>query len=448
MDSKKTYVLDTNVLLSSPNALFSFEDNTVIIPDIVLEELDNHKNSPGDIGYNARCVGRNLDSLRSQGNLLIGVKTERNGVIKIVRSTELPILPASFDMSKADNKILAIVLKIKNENRVNGLDLPVLVSRDINVRVKADILDIKAENFTTEQIKDLDSLYTGRRKEYVSEDTINAFYMNKSINPETINISDLTINEYIVLVNIADEKNTAIARFDGKNIVPLQYTDIKAVGSIIPKNVGQKFAWDALFTPAKDAPLVFLMGIAGTAKTFCTLAAGLDLVRDKGEYTKILITRANVKFDNDIGFLKGDENDKMTPLIRFAYDNFENIMSGDAIDVQDDIDELFDTGIVRTEALAYMRGRSINNTLILVDEAQNLTPTQAEGMIKRLGVGSKIVFCGDIKQVDNPNLSSNNNGLVYAIDRMKDSKLSYVVSFLDTECTRSELAKEAAERFK
>lgn len=216
-----------------------------------------------------------------------------------------------------------------------------------------------------------------------------------------------------------------------------------------PKNDAQKFAMEALLAPASEIPLVILKGPAGTAKTFLGLAAGISGVMDHKDYRKVLILRPNIKFDEDIGYLKGDEMDKIRPLIRPCLDNLEALLSNvddNVEEAQSKVDYVFEKGWVTAEALAYLRGRSIANTYILVDEAQNSTPMQMLGILTRAGLNSKIVIVGDPNQIDNPKVDRRNNGLVYAANKMKDSPLCAQLTFSEDECVRSELAKEAAKK--
>lgn len=448
---KKIYILDTNVLLQSPMSLFSFEDNDVVLPDIVLEELDNHKNDNNEVGYNARCVIRSLDDLRQIGSLVDGVKLQNGGTFRIETNHIKTELVSSWDSSKADNRILRVAKGITDDYKRDPEYEVVLVSKDVNVRIKADIIGVKAEDYLTEAIADENKQYKGRREMYITSDEINAFYRDGLIPKEN---ADLTVNEYILMICDSDTKQTALGRFDGKNIVKLHYSNHRPSG-VRPRNVGQNFMQEALMMSAEEAPLVIIKGAAGTAKTFYSLAVGLSKVMETDrEYRKILITRPNVTFDNDIGFLPGSEKDKIGPLLRFANDNLETLLAGEnKLDetedmVSDRVAEIFERGYVTAEALNFMRGRSITQNYIIVDEAQNLTPHMARSIITRAGVGTKIILLGDPEQIDNPKLTKRNNGLVYAIEKMQGDPQCHILTLEDSECTRSKLAVSAGERMR
>lgn len=443
MTEKKTYILDTNVIISSPESLTSFEEHEVVIPDMVIEELDNLKKRDGDVKYNAIAALRMIDDLRGKGNIMEGVNiNDKGGTLRIVIDTSDIQLPPNFIEQKGDNRILKIALAIFKSN-----NQAVLVSQDTCVRIKADMLGLRAEDYRNGLITSDSELYTGRHDIYCSETQINDFYKNKELSLDELETNiKLLPNEYINIKDFSNPSHSGLGRVSGNQIVPLTFKDQHPFG-IRPRNKGQYFLQEALMLPAEDAPLVIIKGPAGTAKTFYSLAVGLDAVYEKHQYRKILITRANVKFDADIGYLKGSEEEKIGPLIRFANDNLENLLSNNEDDektLADKIQELFDRGIIAAEAMAYMRGRSINNTYIFVDEAQNLTPSQVKGMITRAGLGTKIILAGDPGQIDNPKLSWRNNGLMYAIDKMKGNPLCHIISFTDDECVRSSLAISAA----
>lgn len=457
-EDTKTYVLDTNVLIQDPNCLYVFEDNTIVIPDVVLEELDKHKSKEGDLGHSAREVCRILEGLRQHGKLVDGVFTPDGGKIYVVNYDikHRDKMPLSWDEQKADNRILAIAKYFADTEP----GYVALVTQDINMRLKADSIMLNAEEYRTERVPVESTKYTGRREMMVSPEIINNLFSCRGVEltdiPEKYRI-DLQVNEFICMVDETNFQHSALARYDGNRIVPLEYLESRPSG-LIPRNTGQRFAQEALMTPAEQAPLVILKGAAGTGKTLCAIAAGLHQVMEEGTYKKIVITRANVKMDADIGYLKGDMEAKLTPLLSAMFDNLEILLDESALTgkgVKDDqetsrdkIDELFDRGYIEMEALAYLRGRSLANTYLIVDEAQNATPGQIKSIITRCGVGSKVVLCGDPSQIDNPRLNSRTNGLVYASDKMLGSDMTWQVSFTQEECVRSELAKEAAERMK
>lgn len=354
---RKIYVLDTNVLIHSPEALLHFEDNEVVLPIVVLEELDGLKNADKEKGSNAREAIRHLEMLRQQGNLLEGVETKEHGIIRIEKNYVTVELPDS-----------------KNDNRI----------------LKAD----------------------------------------------------------------QSSRKTHLGRFDGQRIVPLKYKKSHPYG-VTPRNVGQYFLQEALMEDPDEAPLVIVKGMAGTAKTFYAVAVGLEKVynADKKEYRKILISRPNAQFDDDIGDLPGTEQEKISPLMRPIIDNLEQLIDSDEKERYRDEEELhgktselFERGIIEAEAMNFIRGRSFVNTYLIIDEAQNMTPKQVTGIITRAGKGTKVVLLGDPRQIDNPYLDEKTNGLSYASERMKGSPLCYQVTLTAEECERSELALDAIGR--
>lgn len=443
---KKKFLLDTNILMRSPKAIYVFEENDVLICNTTLEELDDLKNKPGETGYNAREAIRVLNALREKtDNLYEGVKLPGSGMLRIVQDctpeeaeSVRGKLPKEWSLGKPDNRIIDTAIK----------NNAILVTNDISMLLKAQSTGLKTENFRNESVSDESLKYTGRSEVLAMPDVINSLYENGAIAYEDLynyNELDLETNEFITIRDATNESHTALGYFDGKCILKLNYDNKKPFG-IKPRNVGQRFAIEALMTPASEVPLVILKGAAGTAKTFLSLACGLSEVVDNKNYKKVLILRPNIKFDDDIGFLKGDEMDKIMPLIRPCLDNLEALVchkDDTAEESNDKVKELFDRGYVTAEALAYLRGRSISNTYILIDEAQNTTPNQMLGIITRAGVGSKIVIVGDPDQIDNPKVDHRNNGLVYAAEKMKGSKLCMQLTFEDEECTRSALALEA-----
>ena len=453
----KTFVLDTNVLAVSPYAIHSFDEHNVAIADITMEELDNLKTRPGETGANAREVIRMIEKLRQEGDLAKGVQLPMGGGLFHIEMNHLAAeIPSGWDQTKPDNRILRVCKGLLTEGKA-----PILVSNDTTMRIKAGLIGIPAEEYKTEQVKSVKEQYKGRSTVYVKPEAVGSFYKKGYLAPDDIvsYVGDeetevsLTKNEFLLLVNIADPKNSALGRFDGTKIVPLEFEKATPY-DVHPRNVGQRFAQEALMASAEDAPLVILKGPAGTAKTFYSLAVGLERVVNEGKFDRILIARSNTKFDDDIGFLPGEEKNKVGALCRGFADNISGLTKmqeksnkGARGPSQDNYaDLLFERGFIVAEAMAYMRGRSITDTWIIIDEAQNMTPTQAFGIISRAGVGSKIILIGDPDQIDNPKLDSRTNGLSFASERMKGSSLCWQTTFSEEECTRSELAAEAITR--
>ncbi|MBN2853287.1 MAG: PhoH family protein [Clostridia bacterium] len=453
---KKTFVLDTNVLLQSPSSIYTFEDNDIVIPAVVLEELDKFKKDNTDLGANARETARILDSLRVTGNLNKGVLLESGGMIKIELNCENVKLPECWDAKKNDNRVLKVCIGLKQEGKN-----VILVSKDIFERIKAEIVDVTAQDFYHEQVSEYDKQYTGKIDLYADEKHINEFFKNENLSPddafinyeENIVASDrLTANQFIIIHSLTNHKHTALGRYDGTSIVPLRFVNEHPFG-VTPRNANQKFIQEALMMNSEKAPLFILKGPAGTAKTFYSLAVGLHKVLDERSYRKILVCRPNVKMDEDIGFLPGTEQEKIAPYMRPVIDNLEIILDSENHDkfknefeLKDKIQELFDRNIINTEAIAFIRGRSIVGQWIIIDEAQNLTPKQVKGIITRAGKGTKIILAGDPFQIDHPFLDIRTNGLCYAAEKMKGSKLAFQLSLSEEDCERSPLAFESSKR--
>lgn len=454
---QKTYILDTNVLIQAPYALQSFEDNHLVLPLAVLEELDGLKNAEGERGANARQVIRYLESLRTAGNLLEGVPLPGGGTLRLEVNCVDVKLPEGFPEHKNDNRILKVCLGLQNRKTP-----VILVTKDIVVRVKAQMLGIQAEDFTTEQAPVSEEQYTGRCEVFVAEKKFEDF-KKKHITPEDVYQVDeageklpvtLMPNQFVILKSDQSARKTQLGRFDGKKIVPLSFHKKKPYG-VSPRNVGQKFLQEALMADAEGAPLVIVKGMAGTAKTFYTLAVGLHAMLEQEEpaYRRILISRPNAQFDDDIGFLPGDESEKIAPLLRPVVDNLELLVDqnekerfADERSLSGKVEELFDRRIVDAQALNFIRGRSISKTYLVIDEAQNLTPKQAKGIITRAGTGTKIILLGDPQQIDHPLLDERTNGLSYAAEKMKGSPLCWQVAMSAEECERSALAMDAVKR--
>ena len=455
----KTYVIDTNVLIQAPYALECFEDNDLVIPLVVLEELDGLKKADGEKGANARTAVRKLEGYRHKGDLLQGVELPGGGVLKIEKNFVHVELPPDLPDDKPDNRILKVckgLTETKKDKQV------ILVTKDIVLRLKAQILGIKAEDFEKEQISDDDAQYTGRTEVYIPEDKVKEF-KKKGISLSEAYQSDeegnhiipvFHENEFVILKPDQSTKKTLLGRVSGNKLVALVYKKSKPYG-ISPRNVGQYFMQEALMTDAKEAPLVIIKGMAGTAKTFYSLAVGMEKVYNNPsqEYRRVLVCRPNAQFDDDIGFLPGDEKEKIAPLMRPVIDNLEQILDSDEKkryedeeELSDKITEVFERGIIQTEALNFIRGRSIAKTYLIIDEAQNMTPNQVKGIITRAGEGTKIILLGDPQQIDKPFLDERTNGLSYAAKHMMDSPLCWQITLSAEECERSVLAMDAIQR--
>ncbi len=454
--TKKVYVLDTNVLIQSPAALLSFEDNDVALPIVCLEELDRLKSDDGERGANARECIRFLEKLRLSGNLLEGAALPGGGTLRVEANFINVALPDGLPEAKSDNRILKICKGLSE-----GGARVVLVSKDIIVRLKAQMMGLAAEDFTTEQSPRLAEQYTGRAEIYTADDNMQGF-RKKGIAPEETYICRdgerrpfvPVVNQFAVIRSELSDKKSLLGRFNGEKIVALESLKKEPFG-VKPRNVGQRFMQEALMQSAEAAPLVIVKGPAGTAKTFYSLAVGLEKIMNspEREYRRILVTRPNVQFDSDIGFLPGSEQEKIAPFLRPVVDNLEALVDRDEkerykdeFELSGKIEELFERGFITTEALNFVRGRTITKTYLIIDEAQNLTPKQAKGIISRAGKGTKIVMIGDPEQIDHPFLDERTNGLSYASERMKGSPLCFQLAMEPEECERSQLAFDAASR--
>lgn len=461
---RKTFVLDTNVLLQSPNALLAFGDNKVVLAEAVMEEIDNFKKGHSDLNVNARTVARFLDQLREKGKLTDGVEMENGGFLKVETNHKDVALPPNWEIKKADNRILQVCVALKEQ----GEDVH-LVTKDIMERIKADIMDIIAEDFESERAPKLDEQYKGRRNVYITDADVDKFYAQGSLSLEKTMLLDfdaegnctqlneeLYPNEFLVLISADNPNKTALAKVDGgiKSIVKLQFEKEFPYG-VKPRNVGQKFMQEALMMDTENVPLVILKGPAGTAKTFYSLAVGLEKVTESQEFRRVLVCRPNIAMDEELGFLPGTEQDKIAPLMRPIMDNLEILVDSDKKERYSSEDELagkvrflFEKGFIDTQAVGFLRGRSIVKHWLIIDEAQNLTPKQAKAIITRAGEGTKIVFCGDPEQIDNPFLDQRTNGLSYASEMMRGSTLCAQICAEDIECVRSKLAMEGAQRMR
>lgn len=451
----KTYVIDTNVLIQAPYALQCFEDNHLVLPLVVIEELDGLKKADGERGYNARKAIRYLEKLRLQGNLLAGVSLPNGGTLRVEANCIDVRLPKELPDDTADNRILKVCENLKEI-------APVLVTKDLVLRLKAQMLSIEAQDFSTEQVLAEEEQYTGRIQCYVDEDSFKDF-KKKGLSVDSVYQSDmdgkathptLTENQFVLIRADQSLRKTHLGRVKGQKIVPLEYKKSLPYG-VKPRNVGQYFLQEALMKPADEAPLVIVKGQAGTAKTFYTLAVGLEKIFNKptGEYRRILICRPNAQFDANIGFLPGDEQEKISPLMRPIIDNLEQLIDANEEDrydnetaLKDKIDEIFERNIIRTEALNFIRGRSFIKTYLIIDEAQNMTPNQVKSIITRAGKGTKIILLGAPNQIDKPFLDERTNGLSYASEKMKGSPLCFQLTMTADECERSELALDAIQR--
>ncbi|UDQ98110.1 PhoH family protein [Lentisphaerota bacterium WC36G] len=437
---KKVFVLDTNVLLHSAKAIESFEDNDVVLPMSVIEELDRFKKKQDELGRNARQTIRLLDRLRQHGNIHKGVKINDNredsGLLRIV-SGQGDIKNSSLDMDIADNRILRTAFQLQE----NGENI-VFITKDINLRIKADAIGLTVMDFEHEKIN-FDELYNGCRTIESTEEIINEFYDKKIIDAP---VKDLYPNEYTILIDKNDSKHSALGFNNNHGGLELLngFFDKNSVWNIHPRNKEQKMALDLLMNP--DIKLVTLVGQAGSGKTLLALAAALEATLHQSQYEKILVSRPIIPMGNDLGYMPGDKDEKMKHWMQPIFDNLDYLMHGGQKDTRSSskkIDDLFTSRKMEVEALTYIRGRSIPRQFVIIDEAQNLTPHEVKTIISRAGEGTKMVLTGDPYQIDNPYLDSSSNGLTYTVERMKDKKLHGHITLYKSE--RSDLAALAAE---
>lgn len=452
----KAYILDTNILLDSPRAIFGFDDNTVIITGTTLQELDSKKTAPGELGFNARETCRIIEKLRLKGDLTAGVPMDNAGVFKVILNAGQWHMPSGYSENKPDNQIINTVLDIK-KNQGHMFNQVILVTNDISMRINASVCAAACgfsdfvESCRNDHVSSTE-MYTGKRELHVSKETIDYIYKNKMLPPEAIfreDIPEPVENEFFILQS---DQSSALAVYRNHE---LKLIDTKALHPyhIQPKNASQTFALWALMQPVEEIPFVILKGPAGTAKTFLSLAAGLDQTYDSRahrSYDSVLISRNNVMADADFGALPGELEDKMNPLLAPFFDNLESLLRGNSDEdrecISRQIEDMIDSGVIEICALAYMRGRSITNKFLIVDETQNATRSQIRDIITRAGTGCKVVICGDPEQIDAHNLDKLNNGLVFASEKMKGSSVCAQISFTEEESVRSELAKEAIKR--
>jgi PhoH-like ATPase len=433
---KKRFVLDTNVLLHDPYAVDHFADNEVIVPIYAIEEIDQFKRELSERGRNARLVTRYLDHLREAGGRLSdGVDTTHGGRLRVALTSRSLPHNRRPEANKMDDLILAVAL----DEQQQAPDMPVIfVTKDVNLRIRADAMGLQAVNYTEEKVE-IEELYAGFVEITVSAEDVDGFYASGKLAAPR----DLMPNEYVVIRDQGNANHSALARVDAtmENLVPIRRLR-DGVWGIRPRNKEQHFGLDLLLND--DVKLVTLVGKAGTGKTLLAIAAGLQQVVEERKYHKLLVSRPIFPLGRDVGFLPGDIEEKLNPWMQPIYDNIELLMGqakqGERKD--QNYHELIDLGYIQVEPLTYIRGRSIPNQFMIVDEAQNLTPHEVKTIITRVGDNTKIVLTGDPYQIDNPYVDSANNGLTTVVERFKMEKLAGHVTLFKGE--RSELAELAA----
>ncbi|MHB1844477.1 MAG: PhoH family protein [Deltaproteobacteria bacterium] len=432
----KNFILDTNVLLHDPRALFHFEDNDVVVPIYVIEEIDQFKRDLSELGRNARQVARYLDGFRTEGSIGEGVKLPGGGKVRVLFSQrDLP--KALANGAGTDNRILAVALDVKDREPTKPA---IFVTKDTSLRIRADALGLNAEDYDTEKVE-ISDVYSGLREISVSGQEVDAFYQTGELAHDG---HDFAPNEFVLLKDRDSPQHTAMGKFraDRGRVVPLIRVQKEGIWGIRPRNKEQTFALDLLLND--DIKLVTMVGKAGTGKTLMAIAAGLHKTMEESVYQKLLVSRPIFPLGRDIGYLPGGVEEKLNPWMQPIFDNVEFLMNLSRADKKAgrSYHELFDLGVLAIEPLTYIRGRSIPNQYIIVDEAQNLTPHEVKTIITRVGDGTKIVFTGDPYQIDNPYVDSTNNGLIHVVNKFKSEKLAGHISLSKGE--RSALAELAA----
>ena len=433
--TKKTFVLDTNVLLHNPKAIYAFDDNDVIIPFVVIEEIDRQKRRQDEIGRNARVISRELDQLRGTNRLSDGLVLPSGGTLRIEINHKAfpPNFPPDLDTGKKDNRILAVAYYLQQET---GLSKPVfLVTKDLNLRIKADILGISAQDFQSDKIN-INQLYSGVGYYDVPKEDVDKLYRDGGL--AVPGGMEARAHQFFILKNMEMPSQSALTRYFRGKLYPLIHGNSVNFG-IRARNKEQRFAFEMLLND--DIKVATIIGRAGTGKTLMALAIGLEKVVEQKFYTRLLVTRPVIPIGNDLGYLPGTREEKLRPWMQPIYDNIEFLFGNNNQQFKI-IDHLIECGQLEMEALTYIRGRSIPRQFIICDEAQNLTPHMIKTLITRVGEGTKIVFTGDPEQIDHPYLDASSNGLTFLVERLKDEEIAGHVTLIKGE--RSDVAEMGA----
>ncbi|KXG77670.1 PhoH family protein [Thermotalea metallivorans] len=442
----KMFVLDTSVLLHEPRSVYAFGDNDVVIPAVVIEEIDGKKSYQDIVGRNAREVARELDKLRELGSLCEGVELPNGGRLRVeVNHKSLNGFQEYFHETNNDNRILAVALNLhREEKEKESKKQVILVSKDAIMRIKADSLNILSQDYLYDKIEHAEEEYQGILNVTVDSEVIDKVYQLGVVRDDELKevkeYYDVYPNQFVVLKDSYGSSKSAILRYDAvmKKFHPLHRGE-ESYWGIKGKNAEQRMALELLLDD--NIKLVTLTGKAGTGKTLLSLAAGLVKVQDERIYQKLLITKPVVPVGRDIGFLPGDKDEKLRPWVQPIYDNLEFLL--DAKHISDIKNTLIGLKNIEIEAMTYIRGRSIPNQFIIIDEAQNLTKHEVKTIVTRVGEGSKIVMMGDTEQIDHPYLDSQCNGLTYIINKFKDINIAGHITLKKVE--RSVVAQLAAE---
>lgn len=438
---KKTYVLDTNVLLTDPSAIFSFEEHDIVLPFTVLEELDKFKTRQDELGGNAREVSRQLSLLikTAVGNLKDGLQLPRGGTIRAVSSSVFnPSLPSELKPEKNDNNILSVCADIEGS---------ILVTNDFILRIIADGCGIKAEEYKKLSVADsISTMYSGIQEIHVTKEQLadlwHQSHMTNDLTEEIDRIAPGRFpNEFIHVRNGEKSKPFIVRSMENSvKFVPEEYE----LPKIKPRNIEQRLALDLLMDSKVN--LVTIVGKAGTGKTLLALAAGIEQVVEKRKYKSLIVLRPVQPLGKDIGYLPGTKEEKMEPWIAPIKDNLRFLLTEDngrkSKNSENSLSHYFDRGLIEVEAMTYIRGRSIADAYMIIDEAQNLSAHELKTIITRVGSGTKIVLTGDVEQIDNVYVDSVSNGLAIAVERFKSHGIAGHITLKKGE--RSELASLAA----
>ncbi|MBI3927547.1 MAG: PhoH family protein [Armatimonadetes bacterium] len=438
----KVFLLDTSVLLHRPEAIFSFGEHDVVIPIVVLDELDNFKKGSMEINRNARQVIKLFDELREQGPVSQGIKLDTGGSLKVdvdyIRTASQQ-MPPGFG-NNVDNLILATAVGIKKDNPKRKV---VLVTKDINMRVKAEALGLLAEDYRADQIVQISDMYTGHSELRVTHDTISEVYENKEIPIESLRLNgELGAHQFLMLTSEESSSVTALTQYDSAKKTLRLLRELREIWSIRPLNREQRYAFEVLLDDS--VPLVTLAGKAGTGKTILAIAAGLQKVVNEKVYRRLAIYRPVIPMGRDIGYLPGSEQDKLSPWMQPIFDNLEFLLNEQSGGKKGNgrMDYLLDSNLLDIRALTYIRGRSLPQQYIIVDEAQNLTPHEVKTIITRAGHGTKLILTGDPYQIDHPYLDSISNGLTHVVEKFRGQTMAAHVTLVKGE--RSPLAELAS----
>jgi PhoH-like ATPase len=438
---KKNYVLDANVLLHDPYAIFKFEDNDVILPIFAIEEIDQFKREGSERGRNARTIARLLDELRTRGSLAKGVLLDQGGALRIAIPEKRPAeLSVGLPSHSQDAAILHVAIEQRDKDKSHPT---IFVTMDTNLRIRADAIGVTAETYENQRV-DAIELEQSVVDLAVPGATVDAFFQNGQVEAPAVVV--LYPNAGVLLRDAAVPSHTALGRYDAaKGTIVALRVPREGVMGIRPRNKEQAFALELLLDDS--IRLVTLIGKAGTGKTLLALAAGIRRTTEDGVFSRLLVSRPVMPLGRDIGFLPGDVDEKLNPWMQPIFDNLEILFTagggiGRGAHKDRGFLELLENGTIQVEPLTYIRGRSLPHQYLIIDESQNLTPHEVKTIITRCGEGTKIVLTGDPQQIDNPYVDQSSNGLSVVADRFRKEKISGHVVLAKGE--RSELAELAA----